>query len=146
MAEPRWTWHREFVIPSRAGAGKQVKDEVLDQLHDLEWGKHDIFSVHLALEEALANAIKHGNRFDEAKQVRIAAQIAPELLRIQVADEGEGFDPSTIPDPTDTNHLETPCGRGIMLMRSFMTSVEYDQHGTCVTLEKRPSKQKQANS
>jgi serine/threonine-protein kinase RsbW len=145
MAEPRWTWHREFVIPSKAEAAREVNLQILDQLRRLAWSEQDVFGVQLALEEALANAIKHGNQLDEQKSVRVSCRVANDLLRVEVADEGAGFDPALIPDPTEEGHIDVPSGRGIMLMRNFMSRVEYDRSGTRVTLEKRSSKQ-QANS
>ena len=136
MSQPRWIWRSDNQIPSTTGAGRRILDEVLKQLQQHCWIQHDIFSVHLALEEALVNAIKHGNRLDSAKHVRIACRMSPDLLRVEISDEGEGFDPSAIPDPTEPDRIETPTGRGIMLMRRFMSRVEYNQVGNCVVLEK----------
>ena len=104
------------------------------------WVDHDIFSIHLALEEALVNAIKHGNGLDLAKQVRVRCRMSDDLVQIEIADEGEGFDPTRVPDPTDEHHRECPNGRGVMLMRSFMDRVEYNERGNCVLLEKRRTK------
>lgn len=95
-----------------------------------------MFSVRLAMEEALVNAIKHGNRSDSTKQVHIACRLFPERLWIQVTDEGRGFDPSQVSDPTDPANIESPCGRGIMLMRSFMSHVEFSPPGNRVVLQK----------
>jgi len=124
------------VIPSKAGAGQRVMKEVLEQLQRCHWINHDIFGVHLAMQEALVNAIKHGNRLDTRKQVHVICRMSPELVRIEIADEGSGFDPSKVPDPTDPEHLEHPSGRGIVLMRNFMSRIEYNDVGNCVTLEK----------
>ena len=104
------------------------------------WGRHDVFGVHLAMEEALVNAIKHGNRLDANKHVRVSCRISPELVRIQIADEGDGFDPGGLPDPTDPRRLETPSGRGVLLMMSFMSRVQYNASGNCVVLEKEQSR------
>ena len=115
--------------------------EVLGQLQKQQWIEHDIFCVHLAMEEALVNAIKHGNRLDITKQVHVACRVSPDLLRIEITDEGEGFDPSAIPDPTDSEHIDAPSGRGVMLMRSFMSRVEYNDLGNHVVMEKERAKQ-----
>jgi serine/threonine-protein kinase RsbW len=98
--------------------------------------QHDVFGVHLAMEEALVNAIRHGNRLDPGKQVQFACRMTPDLVRIEITDEGDGFDPSSIPDPTDPEHIEAPSGRGLMLMRSFMSRVEYNDVGNRVVMEK----------
>lgn len=147
MCEEPWVWQREWVVPSRSGAGSPVLDELLAQLEQKNWGQHDLFGIHLATEEALVNAIRHGNGLDEQKHVRVACSLAPDLVRIEVADEGQGFDPGAIPDPTDPEHLDSPTGRGIMLMRSFMTRVDYNATGNRVVMEKQrhsPSSVEQA--
>ncbi len=110
--------------------------ELLGQLQACCWAEHDVFDVHLATEEALVNAIKHGNRFAPDRCVRIRCRLADELIRIEITDEGEGFDPSKIPDPTDPDRLESPGGRGVMLMKAFMSRVEYNARGNRVVLEK----------
>jgi serine/threonine-protein kinase RsbW len=97
---------------------------------------HEIFSIKLALEEALINAIKHGNQMDRAKKVRVHYRVTAAFFEVQVADEGAGFDPSDVPDPTAVENLERPCGRGLMLMRHYMTDVVYNQAGNCVAMSK----------
>ena len=117
--------------------------EVLDHLEKENWVQHDIFGVHLAVEEALVNAIRHGNRLDTRKHVHVACRMSPNLLRIEITDQGEGFDPTAIPDPTDPEHIDSPSGRGIMLMRSFMSRVEYNDVGNQVIMEKERAKEDQ---
>jgi serine/threonine-protein kinase RsbW len=112
-------------------------DEVLDQLATHEWNQRDIFGVHLALEEALVNAIKHGNGCDSSKTVHVVCEITPDRLVVQVEDQGPGFDPDAVPDCTDKDRLEMPCGRGVLLMRSFMSSVEFLDRGNCVVMTKQ---------
>jgi len=136
MSENRWVWQCERVIPSKTGAGAPILQEVLDQLEQQDWIQHDIFSIHLAMEEALVNAIRHGNQFDPGKHVHVACRMSPNLVRIEITDEGAGFDPSAIPDPTDPSHIEAPSGRGVMLMRNFMSRVEYNDIGNSVVMEK----------
>lgn len=136
MSEKRWVWQLERVIPSETGAGAPVLQEVLDQLEKQHWVQHDVFGVHLAVEEALVNAIRHGNRLDTSKHVHVACRLKPDLVRIEITDEGEGFDPSAVPDPTDPANIDAPSGRGLMLMRSFMSRVEYNDVGNRVVMEK----------
>jgi serine/threonine-protein kinase RsbW len=140
MSDSRWIWQCEYLIPSRIGAGRTIRREVLWQLRQQKWDNRDVFSVHLALEEALVNAIKHGNALDAAKQVRVRCGLADDLMRIEVIDEGNGFDPGGIPDPTVGEHREMPGGRGVMLMRRFMDRVEFNEKGNAVVLEKRRTK------
>ena len=136
MSNHSWTWQDERAIPSETGAGRVVVEDVLRQLDDHGWVKADIFSIHLAIEEALVNAIKHGNGLDASKQVQVVCQISQQRFRIEITDEGPGFDPATLPDCTAEENLEAPCGRGVMLMKEFMTRVEYNEAGNRVLLEK----------
>jgi serine/threonine-protein kinase RsbW len=129
-------WSTTLCFPSVRGAGKPFINELLQELSRKGWSNQEIFGVHLAVEEALVNAIKHGNRLDENKQVRVCCRLFPDRLWIEITDEGSGFDPQCVPDCTAEENLETPNGRGIMLMRSFMSRVEYSPQGNCVVLEK----------
>ena len=145
MSEDRWVWQCERVIASQTGAGAPILQEVLSQLEKQDWIQHDVFSIHLALEEALVNAIRHGNRLDTNKHVHVACRVSPDIVRIEITDEGEGFDPSAIPDPTDPSNIEAPSGRGIMLMRNFMSRVEYNDVGNRVVMEKERGKKDEQN-
>jgi len=136
MSNESLTWHVEQVIPSDLSAGKQVLADILRRLHESEWEEDDIFGVHLSLEEAIVNAIKHGNRLDAEKQVRIDCELSPRGLCVQIADQGPGFNPQSIPDCTCEENLDNPSGRGIMLMKTFMSSVEFNDTGNQVTMRK----------
>ena len=139
MTEHVWSWSFEDKIPSDTTAGKRVVDELLSQLTRHRWPEHDVFGIHLAVEEALVNAIKHGNHDDPSKLVDICIRLSPERMWIRVKDEGKGFNPFDVPDPTEDENLELPSGRGLMLMRSFMNEVEYNALGNSVTMAKERS-------
>ena len=136
MSQQQWLWTSDRQISSDTAAGQRVLEEVLAQLKAFHWGNHDIFAVHLAMEEALVNAIKHGNRLDASKHIQIRCRISSDLVRIQITDEGAGFDPAALPDPTDPDRLDSPGGRGVMLIKAFMSHVEYNASGNAVLLEK----------
>lgn len=136
MHDSPCTWQCERVIASSPRACQDLMDEILGQLQLLRWSDRDVFGVHLALEEALANAIEHGNRQDPTKHIRIRCSVSPEMVHLEIADEGCGFDPSLLPDPTHPAQIGSPKGRGIMLMRSFMSRVEFNDVGNCVLMEK----------
>ena len=94
----------------------------------------------IAIREAVANAIKHGNRQDPDKDVEVELAVSPEQVIIRVLDEGEGFEPEEVEDPLDPANLLKPNGRGIFYMKSFMDGIEYSARpdgGTVVTLRKR---------
>ena len=133
---PCWTWQLEQRIPSRTKAAGEFIDALLAQLESERWTSHEVFGVHLAIEEALVNAIKHGNKEDPAKSVRVLVQTNPEQLRVEIVDEGAGFNPDQVPDPTSAERLNKPHGRGLMLMQSFMTHVEYKGRGNELVMEK----------
>ena len=136
MPHQHWAWTLNQAIPSERGAGHRIIEQVLDHLEIQGWSSHDTFSVRLAMEEAIVNAIKHGNRLDSSKQVRIICKMSPHRLWIEVSDEGSGFNPECVPDCTDPDRLEIPSGRGIMLMRNYMNRVEYNDTGNAVVMEK----------
>ncbi|MDY0168655.1 MAG: ATP-binding protein [Thermoguttaceae bacterium] len=137
MTDEHWNWQTDRSIPSETGAGRGIQEELLREMEAAGWSRHDRFSVRLAMEEAVVNAIAHGNHYDTAKLVRVRCWLGPDLVRIEVHDEGSGFDPACVPDPTDPERLQCPCGRGLMLMRHFMTRVEHTHSGNTVVLEKR---------
>jgi serine/threonine-protein kinase RsbW len=133
-------WRREIDLPSERGASRLVTEDLLEQLGAHGWSPSDIFAIHLAVEEAIVNAIVHGNKLDPGKVVRVTCMVSPTLARIEVADEGSGFDPKAVPDCRLEDRLEAPNGRGVMLMRNFMTRVEYSARGNRVLMEKeRPA-------
>lgn len=131
-----WTWSSHLRIPSDTSATSSAIEPLLTRLHDEAWDDRDVFGVHLAVEEALVNAIKHGNHEDVGKSVQIEYRTTDDCVQIEIADEGPGFDPSVIPDPTTDELVDQPNGRGIMLMRSFMSRVEFSATGNRVLLEK----------
>jgi len=136
MPEEQWIWRCDHTIPSEMAAGQRILVEVLDRLRLGNWGQHDVFSVHLAMEEALVNAMTHGNRLDPAKQVQVSCRIGPKSVRIEISDQGEGFDADAVPDPTDPDRLESASGRGVLLMRTFMSRIAYNATGNSVVMEK----------
>lgn len=136
MSDQDWTWVRDEQIPSDTGEGRKIVSTLLAHLEAEKWDENDVFGVHLAFEEAIVNAIKHGNQMDPNKRVHVRMQSSATSVRIEIRDEGPGFVPEEVPDPTDDENLEVPSGRGIMLMRNFMSRVEYCEKGNQVVMEK----------
>lgn len=96
--------------------------------------------MSVAVRESVVNAIKHGNRADEAKRVTLVMTVHPESLEVRVQDQGTGFDPSAVPDPLAEENLLKADGRGIFFMRQFMDEVVYSfppRGGTVVRMTKR---------
>ena len=136
MSDHRWSWTAETRLPSRPGAHLPYMEKVIQELEGLGWEGRDLFGVRLALEESLSNAIRHGNRLDDSKHVRVECKLSPERFWLKVRDEGTGFQPQDVPDCTADENLECCGGRGLALIMAYMTRVEYNQRGNCVTMEK----------
>ena len=105
----------------------------------LGFEEDDASWIELAVHEAVINAIMHGNKNADDKQVDVRFVTEPDAVTIYVRDHGEGFDPARLPDPTDSDHLLNSSGRGIFYMRTFMDEVEYSIHpegGSVVRMRK----------
>jgi len=140
MSHPHWNWSFAQKLASDTSLTSDAIESLLERLRADAWDDRDIFGVHLAVEEALVNAMKHGNQCCPEKYVQLDFRLNGQSVQIEIADEGPGFDPTTLPDPTDAEHIDEPNGRGIMLMRSFMSRVEFNERGNRVLLEKQRSK------
>ena len=125
------------MIESVLRAARRVEDRVLDEVARCGYCEADTFAIRLALEEGINNAIKHGNRGDVGKTVEIHYDISEERAAITIIDQGDGFRPEDVPDPTADENLEKPCGRGIMLMYAYMDEVSFNKDGSEVRLIKR---------
>jgi len=126
----------ELVIPSDTAEARRVQEDIERLLAGCHFGERELFGIKLALEEALVNAIKHGNQMDSSKKVQISYQVHPDKFEIRITDEGSGFDPYDVPDPTDIENMDRPCGRGLMLMKHYMTDVQYNSRGNSVHMRK----------
>ncbi|HEX4150027.1 MAG TPA: ATP-binding protein [Pirellulales bacterium] len=136
MSIDGWSWTTDRKLVTRRESRERAIRDVVRQLELHEWPREMIFGVRLALEEALVNAITHGNRSDTTKRVFFSCKLAPDRILLEIRDEGPGFDPQAVPDPTDDECLIRPNGRGLMLMRAYMSRVEYNEAGNCVVMEK----------
>lgn len=128
----------EIVLPSDSPETARIQDTLTETLRRHGFSEKETFAIKLAVEEALVNAMKHGNQLDGKKCVRVAFLIENETFFVRIQDEGKGFDPNEVPDPTDEENLERPCGRGLLLMRHYMNAVHFlDQGTTCVMWKRR---------
>lgn len=125
-----------WVIPSTLTDAVGVLKQIVSAVEAAGFRREAVFAVRLALDEALANAVKHGNGGDSSKQVTIALDATPQRVVVSIEDQGPGFVPETLPDPTADENLSRPNGRGVMLMQAYMTGVEFNESGNRVTLTK----------
>ena len=124
------------VVDNDVYAISKICGRLLDEVRAKDFDSEEIFAIHLALEEAILNALKHGNKFDPKKTVDIDYQITDDKCDIAVADEGDGFSPDSLPDPRAEENIYKPCGRGVLLMRSYMDVVEFNEPGNRVHMIK----------
>jgi serine/threonine-protein kinase RsbW len=127
------SWN-EVQFNSCLNRAREVEEEILGECRKHGYGEDDLFGVKLALEEALVNAVKHGNRMDKEKVVRVRYRVTDQRADVTIEDQGEGFSPADLPDPTDEENLCRCSGRGILLMRAYMSSVVFNPRGNMVTL------------
>jgi serine/threonine-protein kinase RsbW len=114
---------------------ERVEASILERAEGFGYPRASLFAIKLALEEAITNAFQHGHRgLDPGLTVRVEYEVSPEEIRVGVEDQGPGFDAAKVPDPTLDENLTCPSGRGLMLMRSYMTEVAYNGRGNRVDL------------
>lgn len=132
-ADAAWT---TVVFDTCLQRAHQIEDTILSACREHHFADHDLFALKLALEEALVNAVKHGNQNDPCKKVTVQYRVNDARVDVSIEDQGPGFNPAELPDPTSAEHLEDSHGRGILLMRAYMNNVVYSPNGTRVTLTK----------
>ena len=130
----------ELVLPSRLEAINAAASAAADFVRRLGMSEDAAYGVDMAVREAVTNAVLHGNRRDETKAVEVSFRSTPGEIEITVRDQGEGFDPESVPDPTDSQNLLKTSGRGLLFMRTFMDGLQWSRHpngGTVVRMTKR---------
>src|SRR6185436_4535119 len=128
----------EFELPSDLALMNGVLEYLQERVAKLGLIKLDRSNLFVALDEAFVNAVKHGNKNDPNKLLRITAELSPKEASFTVEDEGEGFDIREIPDPCDPANLFRTSGRGVLLIYNIMDEVEYNAQGNRVKMVKRP--------
>ena len=129
-----------LVLPSHIEAVADAAAAVTDFIRNCGVSEESAFGIEMALREAVTNAMVHGNHEDENKSVEVIFNCHDNELEVEVRDQGEGFDPSRVPDPTNAENLLKTSGRGIFLMRTFMDHIEWlnrPEGGTAVRMMKR---------
>jgi len=128
---------KRLVFASDLDESAAVLQNILKDVRANGFDEDAVFAIRLALDEALSNAVRHGNKGDNQKQVVVEYMMGDEAFMVTVADEGHGFVPDQIPDPTRQENIERPCGRGVMLMKTYMSHVSFNKRGNQVTLVKK---------
>ena len=128
----------DFELPSDVSLMNGVLQYLIERVSKLGLIKPERSNLFVALDEAFVNAVKHGNRNDPNKLVRITAELSSKEARFTVEDEGDGFNVQEIPDPRDPANLFKASGRGVLLIYNIMDEVEYNERGNRLTMVKRP--------
>jgi serine/threonine-protein kinase RsbW len=112
-----------------------VVEKFLEEIcSSLQLNNDNFGNILIAVTEAVNNAIQHGNKFDENKNINLEFVPTQNKLSFIVKDQGQGFDPSTIPDPTEPENIEKPNGRGVFLMKNLADEIEYFENGSTIKL------------
>jgi len=119
---------KELTLPSRIESVEQAALEAEKFAKSVGLDEEVISAIDMAVRESVVNAVKHGNKFDETKQVEIKFSQLPDGFEVVVRDFGPGFEIDEVPDPTDPDNLLKASGRGILFMRAFMDEVEWSNH------------------
>lgn len=126
--------HKSWDIPSALPVVRDLVEEVAQLLAGADWPEEGVFAVRMGLDEAVANAVKHGNRGDPTKRVWVDMDLHADQVAFKVRDQGSGFDPEALPDPTGADCIERTHGRGVMLMQVYMNEVCYSEKGNEVSM------------
>jgi serine/threonine-protein kinase RsbW len=131
---------QQIKLPSRIESVDEAAMKADEFARSCGLGDDFIFAIDLAIRESVANAVKHGNRFDESKEVEVTFEDSSDGFQVTVRDHGSGFAVDQIADPTDPENLLKANGRGILFMKSFMDEVTWDCHGDGGTVVKMVKK------
>lgn len=125
-----------IIIPSDLKEARRVRKHIEKRLSGTAFDDRELFGIRLCVEEALVNAIKHGNRLDPLKSVHIHFIVEQHRFQISITDQGAGYDPEAVPDCQADENLTRPSGRGLFLMRHYMTHVVVEPPGNQLVMTK----------
>ena len=124
-------------VPSEVRYLKKVSSGVLSGLGRRGVDEGRAFDIKLCVEEAVRNAVVHGNKSDPARQVRLSYWVDESVLNIEIEDEGDGFNHELVKDPTKEENLLRNSGRGVYLIKKLMDKVQYNTKGNNISMSKR---------
>ena len=130
----------EIEVPGVISLMHSILGYLMKRVEKLKLINLEKSNLFVALDEAFVNAVKHGNKFDADKNIRITVDITSKEARFTIEDEGMGFDVHAIPDPTDIENLFKTSGRGVMFMYNIMDEVIYNDRGNRITMIKKRDK------
>jgi len=135
--EPPSSTHFEVTLPAEVSAISPVVSWIMRFVSELDYAAGKEFEIEMALREALANAVLHGCQADPSKKVECTVSgDRDQGITIVVRDPGNGFDPASLPSPTEESNLHAEHGRGILLINKLMDEVKHEQNGTVIRMRK----------
>ncbi len=136
MDGDEWTWELEKTIPSSKDVAHAQVELLINALTEAGWDGSDLFHVQMSVDEAIMNAVIHGNEESPDKQVDFVFRVSEKAAYVQIRDQGCGFCLEEVPDPTAEENLESIHGRGVFLIQQMMSEVTYNEVGNEVTMVK----------
>lgn len=136
----------EYSLPSEIAVLPSFIEKFMQLITNCNCVTGNETNVEIAVREALANAVVHGNHEDPRKHVLVHCRCDPDEISILVRDKGQGFDPDRVPDPTASENIQSTHGRGIYLMRAYMDEVRFEDGGRAVHMRKRAPSNRAADS
>jgi serine/threonine-protein kinase RsbW len=127
----------EFEMPSAISLMHDILDYLMKRVEKVGVADAENSNLFVALDEAFVNAIKHGNRYNPEKLVRITADVSTKEVSFTVEDEGDGFNIAEVPDPLNPENLFKTSGRGVLLIHNIMDEVKYNERGNRLTMIKK---------
>lgn len=127
--------HRNIKIGSKMADMRLIENAIDEITNTIGINQDNYGKILVATLEAVNNAITHGNKFDDSKFVNVAISVNNNVMTVMVTDEGKGFNPRSIPDPTKPENIEELSGRGVFLMTKLADSISFNEKGNCVTMK-----------
>lgn len=121
-----------FTLPNDRSEIEKAQEILLGEIDRHNYPEASRFAIRLAFEEALANAFTHGS--PQGQPVEVEINVVPNRLEISVEDHGPGFKPGDVPDPTATENISKPTGRGLLLIKAYMSEVRFNESGNRITM------------
>jgi len=128
-------WERSWSITGDQDELRATVEAIHEQINACGWDETASFAVRLAMDEALSNALQHGNGGDAAQAIGLVVKVDGETVSLTVTDQGQGFELKSVPDPTADENLTIASGRGLALIHAFMSKVTIVPPGNCIEMQ-----------
>jgi serine/threonine-protein kinase RsbW len=128
--------YQERIVQGTRDAFDSIQQKILTLMVDAGYVDDDIFAMRISLEEGLANALLHGHQGEEDSPITVRWYCDACFVECVIVDQGRGYDPESIPDPTADENITLPSGRGLAMIRAFMDEVTVNEQGNRVTMKR----------